>query len=67
VVADGRLGEVECRGQLADAYLAAVMRADQGYQPEPDRVAVGLEDLREPGGPALTAWRSPGTTSSIRA
>jgi phosphate ABC transporter phosphate-binding protein len=64
VVADGRLGEVECRGQLADAYLAAVMRADQGYQPEPDRVAVGLEDLREPGGPALTACTSTATSTS---
>src|SRR5260370_1097412 len=47
VVADGGLGEVERGGQVADAHLAALMGADQGEQPQPDRVAERLEHLRE--------------------
>ena len=53
MVADGRLGEVEGRGQVADADLAALVRADQGHQPDPDRVAEGLEYLRQAGGGGL--------------
>jgi len=37
----------------ADAHLAALVRADQGYQPEPDRISEGLEHLRQPGGRGL--------------
>src|SRR5690348_2909504 len=47
-MADRRLGQVERRGQVADADLAALGRADQGYPPDPDRVAERLEHLRQP-------------------
>jgi hypothetical protein len=53
VKADRRLGEAQRRGQLAHAHLAALVRADQGHQPEPDRVRQGLEHLRQPGSRAL--------------
>ena len=49
----GGLGQVERRGQVADAGLAALMRADQGHQPQPDRISQGLEHLRQPGRRAL--------------
>src|ERR1022692_697376 len=49
-MANRRLSQVERRGQLAHAHLAALMRPDQGNQPEPDRVAQGLEHLRQRGG-----------------
>ncbi len=45
MVADGGLGELERGGEVADADLAALVRADQGHQPEPDRIAEGLEHL----------------------
>src|SRR5260370_42560829 len=53
MVADRGLGEVEARGQLADADLAALMSPDQGDQPEPNRVGQGLEHLRQPRGRGL--------------
>ena len=40
-MADGGLGQVERSGQVADAYLAALVRADQRHQPQPDRVTQG--------------------------
>ncbi len=40
-------------GQLADAHLAALMGPDQGYQPQPHRVAERLEHLRQPRGRGL--------------
>ncbi len=52
-MADRRLGQVEGRGQVADADLAALVRADQGYEPDPDRVAEGLKDLRQADGDGL--------------
>ena len=56
MVADGRLGEVERGGQVADADLAALVRADQGHQPQPHRVAERPEHLRQPGGRGLPDW-----------
>lgn len=50
MVADGWLGQVERRCQVADAHLAALVRADQGHQPQPDRVAECPEHLGKSGG-----------------
>ena len=46
-MADRRLGEVERGSQVADAGLAALVRADQGDEPDADRVAERLEHLRQ--------------------
>jgi hypothetical protein len=48
VVADGGLGQVERAGEVAHADLTPGPGADQGHQPEPDRVAERLEHLRQP-------------------
>ena len=48
VMADRRLAEVERGGQLADARLAALVRADQGHQPEPDRSPRALNTRASP-------------------
>ena len=53
VMADGRLGQLERRAQIADADLAALMGPDQGNQPQADRVPEGPEYLRQPGGSGL--------------
>ena len=50
VVADGGLGQGERGGEVADAGLAALVRPDQGHQPQPDRVAERAEYLSEPCG-----------------
>src|ERR1019366_5814668 len=39
VMADGRLRQVERVVQVADARLAALVRGDQGHQPQPDRIS----------------------------
>ena len=51
VMADGGLGQVERSGQVTDAHLAALMRADQRHQAQPDWIAQGLEQLGQPGRP----------------
>ena len=56
MVGDGRLGEAERFGELADTGFAVVMGSDQRYQPEPGRVGEGLEDVREVGGLAGGEW-----------
>ena len=50
MVGDGRLGQAERFGQLADARLAAFVRGDHGDQPQPGRVGQGLEQPGEVGG-----------------
>ena len=50
MVGDGRLGQAERSGQVADAGLAAVAGGDQGDQPQPGRVGQGLEQPGEAGG-----------------
>src|SRR5262249_3236177 len=47
MMADGGLGKVERGGQVADAYLAALVGTDQRQQPQPDRVTECLEHLRQ--------------------
>src|ERR1700733_11874954 len=49
---DRGLGQLERGIQVADAGLAALVRGDQGQQPQPHRVGQGLEqrgDLAEAG------------------
>ena len=50
VVGDGRLGEAEWLGELADAGLAVVVRGDHGDEAEPGGRGEGLEDVSEGGG-----------------
>jgi phytoene dehydrogenase-like protein len=54
VVADGGLGQVERGSQVAHADLTALMGADEGQQPQADRVTKGLEHLRQPRRRGLT-------------
>jgi hypothetical protein len=50
VVRDGRLGQPEGLGEVADARLAAFVRGDHGDQPQPGGVGEGLEHAGEVGG-----------------
>jgi len=47
VVGDGRPGQVERVGQVADAGFAVGVGGDQGQQSQPDRVGDGLEHPRQ--------------------
>jgi len=47
VVGDGRLGQPEWLGQLADAGLATLVRGDHGDQPQPGGIGQRLEQPGE--------------------
>ena len=57
VMADRRLRQVERVIQVADARLPALVRGDQGQQPQPDRVGQCLEQRRDLLGLLRAQWR----------